>query len=205
MSYDDMSKEGIFEKLKDKLLHNILTTRYNYLSWFGRYNRGYEFVDFLTFYIKNFLQVNNSIVNDIYLFARNNNVNRFSDFSEHREKLVESLDKFIIKDTPPLYYNELPSLFLRPKNIYLVRDSDYYITKKDDEYKTKLEEIKKNINIHTSTPTTTILKRPPRTDDERFARAVELGIVNENTGLPTKGNEGLYEDIMSGTWGYKKK
>lgn len=226
MSYDDMSKEGILEKLKDKLLHNIITTRYNYLTWFGRFNRGYEFVDFLTFYIKNFLQANNPIVNDIFLYARNNSVNRFSDFSDHyylknkiiwlREKLVDALNKYILRDTPPLYYSDLASLFLRPKNIYLLKDNDYFITRREDDYKTKLEEIKNSINALKTAPpppsaapppaaAPSTSRRPPETVDERHARAVELGIVDPNTGMPTPGNDGLYNDIRNGTWGFKNK
>jgi hypothetical protein len=166
MSYDDMTKDGILEKLKDKLLHNVFTTRYQYLSWFNRFNRGYELVDFLTFYIKNFLQANNPIINEIYLYVRNNNINRFSDFTDHyylknkivwiREKLVNALDKFITSDTPPLYYSDLASLFLRPKNIYLLKDNDYFITRREDDYKNKLEEIKNLINTSKQPP-----KPPP--------------------------------------------
>ena len=72
-----MSKEGILEYLKNKLLQNILSTRYSYLSWFNRFNRNYQYVDFLTSYIKYFLQLNNHVINEIYLYTRNNNMNSF--------------------------------------------------------------------------------------------------------------------------------
>lgn len=241
MSYDDMTKDGILEKLKDKLLHNILTTRYNYLPWFTRFNRGYEFVDFLTFYIKNFLQANNPIVNEIYLYTRNNNINRFSDFVDHyylknkiiwlREKLVSALDKYIIHDAPPLYYSDLASLFLRPKNIYLLKDNDYFITRREDEYKNKLDEIKNSINALKNTSTSYKPPPPPpqppsapspkiydkeyldtlkidaeHASDELLQKRAERGfeaLKDPKTGLIPPELEDLYNDILEGKAGFK--
>jgi len=132
--YNDVSKDGIIEYLKNKLLNNILNTRYIYMSWFNRFNRTYQLIDFLTAYINAFLQLNNYTINEIYLYSKDNNIRSFSDFSDHiyiknkiillREKLINSLDKFIIKGTPPIYYTDLDTIINPLKNIYILDNTN---------------------------------------------------------------------------------
>ena len=153
VSLDDMSKDGIFEYLKNKLLQNILKTRYSYLTWFNKFNRNYELVDFLTNYIKAFLQLNNYTVNEIYLYIRNNHVNNFSDFDDFiylknkiillREKLIESLDKYIIKNAPSQYYSDINDYFGIRKKVYILEPTlSYPDTIKKDILKEVDEKIK---------------------------------------------------------------
>ena len=120
--FGDKNDKNIFTiKNQNKLLQNILKTRYSYLIWFNKFNRNYELVDFLTNYIKAFLQLNNHTVNEIYLYIRNNDIKNFSDFNDCiylknkiillREKIIESLDKYIIKNSPPQYYSDINDFF----------------------------------------------------------------------------------------------
>jgi hypothetical protein len=160
VSLNDMSKAGILEYLKNKLLQNVLKIRYTYLTWFNRFGRNYELVDFLTYYIKAFLQLNNATVNEMYLYIRNNNIKNYDDFNDHiylknkilllREKIIDSLDKYIIKGAPPQYYTDINDIFGLRKKIYVLEPSlDYPDNIKKDILKEVDEKIKniKSTNI----------------------------------------------------------